>query len=204
MACITEPSLPNPRTSTHPPGTRAKPFSPVSTSLLFSLPPEILGLIAVELPYPDALALKHSSRAMYPLVDTSVRLKVDWLVSRSMRGLAGPRRKCELRTDAAFCAGGGGEVCRIMEERRWHRECNTNRKGGCEVFLGRRCEWARGGRGGRKGGWRLVLEGKEWSWDERMAGLLLGVVLAGVIEFVLWFCHYGGRWPPADTVDGRQ
>lgn len=194
MACDTEPSLPYP-TSITP--TRAKPTPPSATSFfpLLSVPPELLDLIVAELLYPDTLALKHSSRALYPLVDTSVRIKVAWLVSRHERGLAGPRRKCVLKTDGAFCAGGGGEVRRIMEERRWHRECNADGEGGCEVLVGRRCGWASRGRRGRKFGWGLMLVRREWGWDERMAGVVLGVILAVVIELVLWFCEYGSRRP---------
>lgn len=124
-----------------------------------------------------------------------MRLKVAWLVSRHERGLAVPRRKCVLKTDASFCAGGGGEVRRIMEQRRWHRECNADREGGCEVLVGRRCEGAREGRRGRKGEWRMILLEREWGWGEGLAGVVPGVVLAVVIELVLWFCLYGGRRP---------
>lgn len=195
MACITGSFLPDPA-NTIPSGTRAKHSAPsanTSSPQLLSLPLELLDLITAELMYPDALALKHSSRALYLLVDTSVRLKVAWLVSRNERGLACPQRKCVLKTDAAFCAGGGGEVRRIMEERRWHRECHTDGEGGCEVLVGRRCNWASRERQGQKGGWRMIPVERKWGWDKRMAGVVFGVVLAVLIELVLWFCFYRGR-----------
>lgn len=70
------------------------------------LPPEIHLLVSKELIYPDALSLKHTSRYFYSLVDTGVRLKVDWLVKRRMLHLDCPNdRKCNLRTDLEFCRG---------------------------------------------------------------------------------------------------
>lgn len=199
MAAITESlDLSNPNTIALPPSrTRANPSPPSpssSSSQLLSLPTELFDLIAAELPYPDALALKHSSQALYPLVDTSVPLKVAWLDSRHVRGLAVPRRNCVLRTDAAFCAGGDGEVRRIMEERRWHRECNADGQSGCEVLVGRHCHWASGRQRRLQGGRRMILVMMAWGWDERMAGVILGAVLAVVIQLVLWFCIYG-NWP---------
>lgn len=91
-----------------------------------------------------------------------------------------------LKTDAAFCASGGGEVRAIMERRRWHWEC----KGGdCEVLVGRRCE-GEGRRRSRMWGYeamvRRVVGGRDGRWDERVAGVFWGLVLAAMAELVLW------------------
>lgn len=179
------------------------------TSPLLSLPPELLDLITSQLPYPDALSLKHTSPHLYPLIDTSVQLKVSWLVSRHRRGLERPRRNCILKTDAAFCASGGGEVRRIMERRRGHWECD--RAKGCEVVEGARCQggggrgkrsgttiwWWRGRiKGGRKG-WGADLKGllfrlgrdKRWEWVGGFLGVgLLGFLLALMVELLQWLC----------------
>lgn len=70
------------------------------------LPTELHLLISKELTYPDALSLKHTSRYLYDLVDTGVRLKVAWLMERRMLHLDCPNdRKCNLRTDLEFCRG---------------------------------------------------------------------------------------------------
>lgn len=82
-----------------------------------------------------------------------------------------------------------------MEDRRWHRECNPHRDGGCEVLVGTRCDRTSVAQQGRKGGWRMLPVGMEWGWDERMVGVAFGVVLAVVIEMVLSFCFYRGRRP---------
>lgn len=109
------------------------------SSPLLSLPPELHHLIISNLPYPDALSLKHTSAYFYSLVDTrDYRQKVSWIVDRQMRGLACPKRSCIFKTDAAFCSSGDGEVRTIMERRRRHEECGRN--GVCEVLVGRRCE----------------------------------------------------------------
>lgn len=70
------------------------------------LPTEIQILISKELIYPDALSLKHTSPHLYSLVDTGVRLKVAWLVSRRELHLDCPNdRKCILNTDLQFFRG---------------------------------------------------------------------------------------------------
>lgn len=105
---------------------------------LMDLPSELHMQIASYLTYPDALALKHSCRHFYPLVYTGVHLKVDWLVERFERKLECPMEKCSFRTDEAFC---NARVRRIMERRRWHRECRHSR-GGCWVVEGQTCQTA--------------------------------------------------------------
>ena len=93
----------------------------------------------------------------YNMVDTSVGLKVAWLLDRKVRGLRTPERMCCLKSDGEFCNGGlvggweegrrrgkvqdgAGQVSSIMARRRRHGECDRGR---CEVLVGRRC-------GGRK------------------------------------------------------
>lgn len=129
--------------------------SPVTPSRLLSLPLELLLDIIPMLPYPDALALKHSHPSFYNMVNTSVRLKVSWLLDRKVRGLPTPQQMCCLKSDAEFCNGGlaGGwekgrrrgkvkpahgadQVRSIMARRRRHGECKDGR---CEVLVGRRC-----------------------------------------------------------------
>ena len=162
------------------------------TSPLLSLPAELLNLITSQLPYPDALSLKHTSPHLYPLIDTSVQLKVSWLVSRHARGLERPKRKCILKTDAAFCASGGGEVRRIMERRRGHWDCD--RLKGCEVVEGARCEGRRRGRRRGRQGWedlRALMfklgRDRRWEWVGGFLGMgLLGFLLALMVELVQW------------------
>ena len=161
-------------------------------SLLLSLPPEILLDIIPRLPYPDALALKHTHPIFYSLVDTSVRLKVAWLLDRKVRGLPTPEKKCSFRSDSEFCSGGlvGGwekgkpreavqdgrdQVSKIIARRRRHGECEDGR---CEVLVGRRC-------GGRKevDGLMMELYGLrrwgsrgfrwEWWWAARLYSLVV-------------------------------
>ena len=103
---------------------------------LMDLPPELHMHIASFLTYPDALALKHSSRHFYYLVYTGVHLKVDWFVERFERKLECPMEKCSFRTDEAFC---NGRIRRIMERRRWHLECRRV-PGGCCVIDGQTCQ----------------------------------------------------------------
>lgn len=70
------------------------------------LPTEIHILISKNLIYPDALSLKHTSRYLYNLVDTGVRLKVAWLMERRLLHLDCPNdRGCILKTDREFCRG---------------------------------------------------------------------------------------------------
>jgi len=142
-----------------PPPTPTAPTQPTAPpSPLLHLPPELLLHLSSYLPYPDALALKHTHPALYPLIATSIRLKVSWLLDRKARCLSVPLNKCILKTDEAFCGCDGGEVRRIMEVRRAHGECGLNgcwegvvKEGEgrvwCEVVVGRRCEGPRGGVG---------------------------------------------------------
>jgi hypothetical protein len=71
-----------------------------------SLPPEIHLLIARHLIYPDALSLKHTNGYFYHLVDTGVRLKVEWLMERRLLHLDCPsNQRCDLGSDLKFCRG---------------------------------------------------------------------------------------------------
>lgn len=74
-----------------------------------SLPTEIHLLISNQLIYPDALSLKHTCRYFYYLVDTGVRKKVAWLMSRRQLHLECPNDKengrCDLGSDLKFCRG---------------------------------------------------------------------------------------------------
>lgn len=80
----------------------ARPFK----THFMDLATEIHILISQQLMYPDALSLKHTNRYLYNLVDTGVRLKVGWLVSRRLLHLECPNdRKCNLQTDLDFCQG---------------------------------------------------------------------------------------------------
>jgi hypothetical protein len=73
---------------------------------LMDLPPEIHLLISKHLIYPDALSLKHTSRHFYGLVNTGVRLKVEWLVERRSLHLECPNdHRCDLGSDLRFCRG---------------------------------------------------------------------------------------------------
>lgn len=103
---------------------------------LMDLPSELHVLISSYLPYPDALALKHTCRHFHSLVYTGVHLKVDWLVERFERKLECPMEKCSFRTDESFC---NWRIRRIMERRRWHLECRRV-AGGCLVIEGRTCQ----------------------------------------------------------------
>jgi len=70
------------------------------------LPPEIHLLISELLIYPDALALKRTSRRFHYLVDTGVKLKIDWLVERRRLHLECPNdQRCDLGSDLRFCRG---------------------------------------------------------------------------------------------------
>ncbi|RAL12931.1 uncharacterized protein BO97DRAFT_389387 [Aspergillus homomorphus CBS 101889] len=142
---------------------------------LKNLPTELHLQIASYLPYPDALALKHTNRHFYSLVYTGVHLKVDWLVERFERKLECPMEKCSFRTDEAFC---NVRVRRIMERRRWHLECLPS-PGGCFVIVGRTCQ--------KKKKKDLV---SGWLMKER--GRVLGreVLVTGLIFLVLNLMWY--------------
>lgn len=112
------------------------PSGPQSTSAnLMTLPSELHIQISTYLSYPDALALKHSSRHFYSIVFTGVRLKVDWLIERFEHKLECPMEKCSFSTDESFC---NGRVRGIMERRRWHLECRRVRNG-CLLVNGQTC-----------------------------------------------------------------
>ena len=73
---------------------------------LTTLPPEIHLLIIENLIYPDRLALKHTDRYFYCIVDTGVKIKVSWLMSRRMLHLKCPNNvRCEMGSDLRFCRG---------------------------------------------------------------------------------------------------
>lgn len=103
---------------------------------LMDLPTELHLQVSSYLTYPDALALKHTSRRFYSFVYTGVHLKVDWLVERFERKLECPMEECSCRTDEAFC---NWRIRRIMERRRRHLECPRKRRG-CTVIEGRTCQ----------------------------------------------------------------
>ncbi|EKV08554.1 hypothetical protein PDIG_57550 [Penicillium digitatum PHI26] len=110
-------------------------YSQATSTNLMTLPSELHIQISTYLSYPDALALKHSSRHFYSIVFTGVRLKVEWLIERFEHKLECPMEKCSFSTDESFC---NGRVCGIMERRRWHLECRPVR-GGCLLFNGQTC-----------------------------------------------------------------
>ncbi|KAK3898775.1 hypothetical protein C8A05DRAFT_18692 [Staphylotrichum tortipilum] len=106
-----------------------------------TLPVEIHLLIAHHLIYPDALSLKHTSRHFYQLVDTGVRLKVEWLVERRLLHLECPSdRRCDLGSDLRFCRG---SVKLLMQRRREHIECESRPGLGCLIYGTRTCPHAR-------------------------------------------------------------
>lgn len=102
---------------------------------LMTLPSELHLQISTYLCYPDALALKHTSRHFYSIVSTGVRLKVQWLVERFEQRLECPMEKCSFYTDESFC---NPRVRGIMERRRWHLECQPV-NAGCIVVHGTTC-----------------------------------------------------------------
>ncbi|KAK6828265.1 F-box domain-containing protein [Apiospora arundinis] len=87
--------------------------------------------------YPDALSLKHTCRYFYELVNTGVRLKVEWLVQRRMLHLECPNdKRCDLGSDLKFCRG---SVPLLMQRRREHMECESRPGLGCLVFSTKSC-----------------------------------------------------------------
>jgi hypothetical protein len=84
------------------------------------LPPEIHEQISKQLIYPDALSLKHTSRYFYRMVDTGVRLKVEWLMERRMLHLECPNNtRCDLGSDLRFCRGSVAWVFLDILASRW-------------------------------------------------------------------------------------
>ncbi len=95
---VLNPAHPRYRTKHGRPAERGPTFA--------SLPPEIHLLVVNNLIYPDRLALKHTSRYFYCVVDTGVKVKVDWLMSRRMLHLKCPNSvRCDLGSDLRFCRG---------------------------------------------------------------------------------------------------
>lgn len=107
----------------------------VSNMTFSRLPTEIHAEIVSYLPYPDALALKHTNSYFYSLVRTGPGLKVDWVIDRFRLRLQVPKQTCIFRTDESFCRG---EIRYIMERRRMHLECRRGDKG-CMVVEGSSC-----------------------------------------------------------------
>jgi len=96
--------------------TSLKPTSPI-----LALPTELHIHISSYLPYPDLLALKHTSPYFYQCTTTTVYDRVDWLLDRPQLGLPLPQTRCIMKTDAQFCAN--KEVRLFMKRRRRHLEC---------------------------------------------------------------------------------
>ncbi|KAK4240534.1 hypothetical protein C8A03DRAFT_13127 [Achaetomium macrosporum] len=108
---------------------------------LATLPAEIHLLIAQHLSYPDALSLKHTNRHFYHLVDTGVRLKVEWLMERRLLHLECPSdQRCDLGSDLRFCRG---SVKLLMQRRREHIECESRPGLGCLIYGTSKCPHAR-------------------------------------------------------------
>ena len=159
--------------------------STAKPSALLALPVEIQLLIIPDLYYPDALALKHTHRHFYGLVDTSIRMKVAWLLDRKERGLEWPQQMCKMKTDALFCVD---EVREIMETRRAHGEC-TVELGGCEVIIGATCGGAKRERRGillKKFRTSKVRTLRAWPmlW---VSGLLAMSLFANICIAVKWY-----------------
>ncbi|MCJ1455612.1 hypothetical protein MMC28_005967 [Mycoblastus sanguinarius] len=169
----------------------ASASSPKTESQLLALPFEVQLSIIPHLPYPDALALKHTNCHFYNLIDTSVKLKVAWLLDRKVHGLDWPQKKCIMKTDAAFCSSGGGEVRKIMEKRRAHQECAA-REAGCEVVPGSNCGGGRYVRKGREGRtmWARKMR-RPVSWLAMWVfGLLVMSVVVNLGFSVRWYWNH--------------
>ncbi|KAK4228539.1 hypothetical protein QBC38DRAFT_454124 [Podospora fimiseda] len=144
-----------------------------------TLPPEIHLLISSHLIYPDALSLKHTNRYFYRLVDTGVRLKVEWLMERRKLHLECPsNHRCDLGSDLRFCRG---SVKLLMQRRREHVECESRPGLGCLIYGTKECPNAR----------RLRTRLKRWvsvrmlEETGRMRIWLAGLVVLVVIPAVL-------------------
>ncbi|KAF4976996.1 hypothetical protein FZEAL_6416 [Fusarium zealandicum] len=99
---------------------------------LMSLPTELHYAISKMLIYPDALSLKHTNIHFYSLVNTGIKLKVEWLVERRSLHLECPNdRRCDLGSDLRFCRG---SVPLLMQRRREHIECESRPGLGCLVY----------------------------------------------------------------------
>ncbi|KAK3352609.1 F-box domain-containing protein [Lasiosphaeria hispida] len=112
-----------------------------SKPTFLTLPPEIHVLISQHLIYPDALSLKHTSVYFYNLVDTGVKLKIDWLVERRRLHLECPNnQRCDLGSDLRFCRG---SVRLLMQRRREHIECESRPGLGCLIYGTTTCAQSR-------------------------------------------------------------
>lgn len=159
---------------------------------LLTLPLELqFFFIIPRLSYPDALALKHTHPHFYDLIDTSVRMKVAWLLERKERGLEWPQKKCAMKTDALFCVD---EVNDIMEKRKAHGECKSS-EAGCEVVIGATC----GGRERIDKGkvvqklWRSRI-GRPSAWLTMwIVGLLVMSLFANLYIFIKWYPVIGAK-----------
>ncbi|KAL7627231.1 hypothetical protein AAE478_001420 [Parahypoxylon ruwenzoriense] len=121
--------IPETGTTTQAPRERVSRFE--------ELPPELHLLISQQLTYPDALSLKHTNRYFYYLVDTGLKLKVDWLIERRSLHLECPNdRCCDLGSDLKFCRG---SVRLLMQRRREHFECESRPGLGCLVYGTKSC-----------------------------------------------------------------
>ncbi|KAI1208497.1 uncharacterized protein F4807DRAFT_431531 [Annulohypoxylon truncatum] len=110
---------------------------PKRSSAFENMPPEIHLLISQQLSYPDALSLKHTNSYFYYLVDTGLKLKVDWLIERRSLHLECPNdRQCDLGSDIKFCRG---SVRLLMQRRREHMECESRPGLGCLVYGTKKC-----------------------------------------------------------------
>ncbi|KAH7031476.1 uncharacterized protein B0I36DRAFT_363164 [Microdochium trichocladiopsis] len=137
------------------------------------LPPEIHLAISRYLIYPDALSLKHTCRYLYLLVDTGVRLKIDWLIERRSLHLECPNdRRCDLGSDLKFCRG---SVRLLMQRRREHLECESRPGLGCLVYGTPACTHRR----------RLSERWKQWLRATLTVEVWWIVVAVGVV-LVAW------------------
>ncbi|EFX05685.1 ADP-ribose pyrophosphatase [Grosmannia clavigera kw1407] len=115
-----------PHKNTSPESTHANRLT------IMNLPPEIHIQITRQLIYPDALSLKHTCRYFYTFVDTGIKLKVDWFLSRRRLHLDCPNEtRCDLGSDLRFCRG---SVPLLMKRRREHIECESRPGLGCLIY----------------------------------------------------------------------
>ena len=159
-------------------------------SPLLFLPRELQYTLLPFLPYPDVLALKHTCRHFYNLINSTgsaagIKRRVAWLVERHVRGLPCPHQQCQLETDESFCRSGKRQVSQLIESRRRHEECQTGHKG-CEVVVGSSCE----GSSRPQARW-VLLKGGRIGWQRYWSGWgawIIGLLLAnlGIHLLVLW------------------
>lgn len=167
-----------------------------------TLPPEIHELISKQLIYPDALSLKHTNRYFYNLVDTGIKLKIDWLVERRRLHLECPNdRRCDLGSDLRFCRGsvryvfvalvldGEGKLTArfrlLMQRRREHIECESRPGLGCLINGTKTCPHSRQLKTRLKRWMRVRLSIEVW-------GLLLMLVVLGLSWLIMWRLLHDG------------